>query len=168
MKDLNVANVDRENVSIITESMQIKGNIESDNLIVLEGKIYGNITTKNNIETFVSSFVEGNITADAAMLGGEIVGNVSCEQSVSVDINTKVTGDVEATDIKIAGHVIGNVTARNSVSLKENASVQGNVTCAVVSIEAGAKIDGNFKMLIADQKSVIIEDVVEETEEEIY
>ncbi len=155
---------DRENVSIITESMSITGNIESDNLIVLEGKVKGNITTRDNIETFVSSLVEGDIKATSAMLGGEVNGNISCESSVSVDINTKITGDVEAYDIKIAGKVVGNVTARNSISLKENAVVEGNVTCAVVSIEAGAKIDGNFKMLMPEKP--VVEEVAETTEEE--
>lgn len=145
---------DRENVSIITESMSVTGNIKSDSLIVLEGKVKGNITTSDNIETFVSSFVEGDIKANSAMLGGEVKGNINCESSVSIDINTKITGDVDAYDIKIAGKVVGNVTARNSVSLKENAVVEGNVSCVIVSIEAGAKIDGNFKMIKAEEPQV--------------
>jgi cytoskeletal protein CcmA (bactofilin family) len=68
-------------------------------------------------------------------------------------MNTKVTGDIEAEDIKIAGKVVGNVSAKSSVTLKENAVVVGNVSCAVISIEAGAKIDGNFKMITSEEKS---------------
>lgn len=150
-----------ENVSIVTESMKIVGNLDSANLIVLEGTIKGNITTLDNIETFASSHVEGDIKAVSAMLGGEVVGNISCSQSVSVDMNTKVTGDIEAEDIKIAGKVVGNVSAKSSVTLKENAVVVGNVSCAVISIEAGAKIDGNFKMITSEEKS-------QELKEEFY
>lgn len=153
----------RDNVSIITETMHIKGDIVSEDLIVLEGKVKGNITSNDNVETSVSSVVEGNIKASSAMVSGEVKGNISCDESVTIDLNTTILGDISAYNIKIAGKVVGNVTARNSVSLKENAVIKGNVTCSLVSIDSGAKIDGNFTMLNAEVP--VVEETAGETEE---
>ncbi len=153
----------RDNVSIITETMHITGDIVSENLIVLEGKVKGNITSNDNVETSVSSAVEGDIKASSAMISGEVKGNISCDESVTIDLNTTILGDISAYNIKIAGKVVGNVSARNSVSLKENAVIKGNVSCALVSIDSGAKIDGNFTMLNVEVP--VVEETAVETEE---
>ena len=156
----------RDNVSIITENMSITGNIESENLIVLEGIVKGNIISKDNVETSVSSKVEGDIKAASAMISGEVKGNINCDENVTIDLNTTIIGDIHAYDIKIAGKVIGNVTARNAVSLKERAVIEGNVSCALVSIDSGAKIDGNFTMLSVE--TPVVEEVIVDETENIY
>lgn len=152
--------------SIITQSMRITGNLESDHLIVVEGSIQGNVTTKDNIETFIESKIVGNIQANAAMLGGKVIGNIQCEKTISVDSNTLVEGDLVAHEITIAGFVEGNVTAHESLKLKENAVVKGNIKCAIVSIDAGARIDGNFQM-VPSSKPKYVEEAEEPLEEEM-
>lgn len=147
MKKIDETHVLREQATIITETMSISGNIESDQLIIIEGKVLGNITTKNALETSPSSFILGDIQAHSAMLSGEIQGNVSCDESISIDFNTKVTGNIKAKTIKIAGVLIGSANAFQSIALKEKAIVEGNISCELISIESGAKIDGNLKMI---------------------
>lgn len=152
--------------SIITQTMKITGNLESDHLIIVEGRIIGNVSTLNNVETFIESNIVGNIQAKSAMLGGKVKGNISCDQNISIDGNILIEGDLIAKEITIAGSVIGNVTALETLKLKENAIVKGNIKCAIVSIDAGARIDGHFEMVQVKQlKSSEVLDEFEDQEE---
>ena len=150
--------------SIITQTMKITGNLECDHLIIVEGRIIGNVSTLNNVETFIESNIVGNIQAKSAMLGGKVTGNISCDQNISIDGNTLIEGDLIAKEITIAGSVIGNVTALETLKLKENAIVKGNIKCAIVSIDAGARIDGHFEMV--QVKAPLRDELIEETDEE--
>lgn len=146
---------DYQRDSIITEDVRILGDVESSDAITLEGTIIGNIKTTKNVETFIASYIEGNVQANSANLGGKINGSVECEQNISIDQNTVINGNLSSNIIIIAGKVTGNIYASHSVKLKENAFVHGNITCSIISIEEGARIDGNLKMLI---KEVLVEE----------
>lgn len=153
--------MDYQKDSMITEDVKIVGDIESLEGITLEGSVIGNIKTSKNIETFISSYIEGDVQAYSANLGGKINGNVACEQNISVDQNTFIKGNLTSNVVLIAGKVTGNIYAEHSVKLKEQAYVQGNIVCAVISIDEGAQIDGNLKMLI---KKVFVEPKDETTD----
>lgn len=151
MKNTIPNNPENEKVSVITETMKIVGDVQSDCMILLEGSIKGNVATDDNFESYVDSKVEGNIKAKSAMLGGSLIGNVSCEETITVDVNTKINGNLEADTITIAGSVQGDVHAKEVLQLKASAHVYGQITCALVSIEEGAMIEGSFKMVKKDK-----------------
>lgn len=143
--------VDHESTSIFNESMHIKGDIRSECNIVLEGKVHGNVTTTEKLESFVGSEVVGNVKARSALIGGKVTGNVACDERISVDQQTKVVGDLSADEITISGIVVGNVHANSIIKLKHNARVKGDLVSSLISIEEGAMLDGNFKTLIKDE-----------------
>lgn len=156
MKLTNTHALDVEKVSVITETMNVIGDVTSDCMIILEGSIQGTITTKESFESYVDSKVNGNIHAKAALLGGELIGNVTCEETINVDLNTSVNGNLEANTITIAGTVNGDVHAHEVLQLKASAQVNGHITCALVSIEEGARIDGSFKMVKKQKENPIL------------
>lgn len=156
MKLTNTQALDVEKVSVITETMNVIGDVTSDCMIILEGSIQGTITTKESFESYVDSKVNGNIHAKAALLGGELIGNVTCEETINVDLNTSVNGNLEANTITIAGIVNGDVHAKDILQLKASAQVNGHITCALVSIEEGARIDGSFKMVKKVKESPVL------------
>jgi cytoskeletal protein CcmA (bactofilin family) len=151
--------LDKEFTSIFNESMKIVGDVESDSMIVLEGKIHGNVKTSEKIESYVDSEIVGNIYAKSALIAGRVVGNLVCEEQISVDQRTKIVGDLSADEVTIAGIVIGNVFAKGVIKLKQNARIKGDLTSTLISIEEGAMIDGNFKTLVQEAEFKRIFDI---------
>lgn len=152
MKKEHETSIDKEFTSIFNESMKITGDIESDSMIVLEGKIHGNVKTSEKIESYVDSEIVGDVFAKSALIAGRVVGNIVCEEQISVDQRTKIIGDLSADEVTIAGIVIGNVFAKGVIKLKHNARIKGDLTSTLISIEEGAMIDGNFKTLVQESE----------------
>jgi len=92
-------------------------------------KVKGNFHGKGSI--IIDGYLEGSIKTDSSLLIGE---------------KAKVKANVKAKEAVINGTVDGNVNIDKSLSLGKTASVKGDVVCLEISIEKGAKINGNFAM----------------------
>lgn len=92
-------------------------------------KVKGNFHGKGNI--IIEGSLEGSIKTDSSLLIGE---------------KAKVKASIKAKEAIINGSVDGNVNIDKSLSLGKTASLKGDVICAEISIDQGAKINGNFAM----------------------
>jgi cytoskeletal protein CcmA (bactofilin family) len=92
-------------------------------------KVKGNFHGKGSI--IIEGSLEGSIKTDSSLLIGE---------------KAKVKASVKAKEAIINGSVEGDVNIDKSLSLGKTASVKGDVVCLEISIEKGAKINGNFAM----------------------
>ena len=92
-------------------------------------KVKGNFHGKGNI--IIEGSLEGSIKTDSSLLIGE---------------KAKVKANIKAKESIINGSVDGNINIDKSLSLGETASIKGDVVCSEISIEKGAKINGNFAM----------------------
>lgn len=113
----------------------VKGDMESEGSIRIDGKVIGNITTLGNVIVSENAYVNGNITSASAEIYGVCEGNVQVKGKLNIHHNATLIGDVIA----------------KSFNTKEGASFKGN--CVVdpdedLSIEIDKSIkDPNTKNL---------------------
>jgi cytoskeletal protein CcmA (bactofilin family) len=87
--------------------------------------------------------VAGSLTTSAQIqIDGKIDGDLRCDV-MSQGESGVVAGDIHADEARIAGRVEGKVNARN-VMIESTARILGDVTYEVISINAGAQIDGRL------------------------
>jgi cytoskeletal protein CcmA (bactofilin family) len=141
--------------AVISSTMSVKGDVELDTSLVLNGKIYGNVKCKDLIEATFGSYIEGNIVAQSVKLNGsELKGNISVEDYFEANNQSKVQGNIIAKRVEISGHVDGEINASDSLVLKNTAVVKGDLFSASISIEAGAQLEGKVTTLIESSKKV--------------
>lgn len=87
--------------------------------------------------------VSGSLVTSAQIqVDGKVEGDVRCDVMMQGESGT-VAGDIHADEARIAGRVEGKVNARN-VMIESTARISGDVTYEVISITAGAQIDGRL------------------------
>lgn len=82
---------------IIGPSSFIKGDIESEGSIRIDGKITGNLTSLGNIIVSENALIEGDIKCMNADIYGKCIGNVKVKGKLNIHQNATLVGDVLAT-----------------------------------------------------------------------
>lgn len=109
-------------------------------------------TNSNTAKTAVSATpsiiasdvkIEGNISTSGEMqLDGTIKGDLSCGGLVMGETGS-VIGTIKADTISVRGSVKGEIRAR-IVRLEQSAEIEGDIYHESLSVEAGAKLTGQF------------------------
>ncbi|MCQ2551143.1 MAG: polymer-forming cytoskeletal protein [Clostridia bacterium] len=131
-----------EQSSVITKSMVVEGSIKSKHDVIVQGTIYGNITTDANVQT--SSVVVGNIKAkNASLENSRIKGNIEVKENARICEDTVLVGNVEGLNINVAGKIKGNIDAKDTISLKSTAIVAGDIITDKLLSDGTARIKGS-------------------------
>lgn len=138
-----------DEVAIITEGTNIKGDITSNGSIDIRGRIEGNVGCRGKL--VVTGVLEGNsesseFFADAAKVEGE----VKSTGTVKIGIGSVVIGNITATSAVIAGAIKGDVDVQGPVVVDTSAVVMGNIKSRSVQINNGAVIEGFCSQCYAD------------------
>ncbi|GAB6106161.1 bactofilin family protein [Fusibacter bizertensis] len=81
---------------IIGANSIIKGDIESEGSIRIDGRIIGNITSLGNIIITENAFVKGDIKSFNADIYGKCEGNVHVKGKIDIHQNSSLMGDIIA------------------------------------------------------------------------
>jgi len=103
--------------------------------------------SKNSPATIIARGVrlEGEFKSQGdVQIEGEVFGTVETSAMLSIGTEAKVKAGVKAANAVIAGEITGNVTITGKLELKSTAKITGEVVCAVIVVEAGAKMQGNI------------------------
>ncbi|MBE0450205.1 MAG: polymer-forming cytoskeletal protein [Clostridia bacterium] len=119
---------------IIGPNSMIKGDVESEGSIRIDGKIIGNVTTLGNVIISENATVRGDVTSSNAEIYGLCEGNVKVKGKVNLFQNSTLIGDVLA----------------KSLNTKEGASFKGN---CVVDPDEELKIEVDSTMHNAFNKT---------------
>jgi len=109
--------------TIIAEGAKIKGDIQSEGTIRVDGEISGHISKATGVIIGRTGKVDGDLRAESAMIGGEISGNVVVEKHLELLSTARVLGDIKA----------------EKLSIQEGAVFQGK--CAMTHHDAGVPSD---------------------------
>ena len=101
--------------TMIGPNTEIHGDVKFTQLLVIDGKVNGNVSAE-----------DGSGSRLALNSGGRIV------------------GDVSVPDLYIDGEVEGDVYATEHVELANNAQIKGNVYYNLLEMAMGASINGNL------------------------
>ena len=87
--------------------------------------------------------IVGDVKAEGDLhIDGSVKGDVSCNTLV-IGESGQVNGGIEAEEARVAGAVDGTITGRQ-VTIGATAAISGDVRYDRISIEAGARIDGQL------------------------
>lgn len=87
--------------TIINSGTVLRGDIESNNDIRIDGTIIGNITCKSKIVIGVNGSVEGNIEGNQADIVGNVTGNLFIKDLLQLRGEGLVNGDVQAGKLQV-------------------------------------------------------------------
>jgi cytoskeletal protein CcmA (bactofilin family) len=88
--------------SVVGKTLLIKGEIYSDDEILVEGKIQGKINVKNRVIIGINGNVEADIDAKEVIIKGKVTGNVKGGQRVEIVPAGELHGNINAPRVVIA------------------------------------------------------------------
>jgi len=112
--------------------------------------MFGNEKTSKEIETIIgpSVKVEGNFFGEGnVVVGGMVNGSLKTNHNLRVEKEAKIKAEVEAANLYLAGEIRGNVKIGEKTELTSTAKIIGNLETKLLSVEAGAIINGKCLML---------------------
>jgi cytoskeletal protein CcmA (bactofilin family) len=97
--------------SVVGKTLLIKGEIYSDDEILIEGKIQGKINVKNRVIVGINGNVEADIDAREVVIKGKVIGNVKGSQRVEIVPAGVLRGNINSPRVVIADSGIfeGNI-----------------------------------------------------------
>ena len=113
-------------LSIVAVGMVVHGDLETDGVVKIEGKVFGSIRAGRQVLVAPGALVEGDLDAKEAVIGGEVRGTIRAEDRVEVQATAVISGDI--------------VTAR--VAVLEGGQVNGEMKMGQV-VEAAAALPTN-------------------------
>lgn len=138
-----------DEVSVLTESMLINGNIATEGSLEVRGSVVGNVEALGKLN--ITGMIQGNsqaaeIYADGAKITGELRSN----SSIKIGQSTVILGNIYANSAVVAGAIKGDIDVKGPVILDASAIVMGDIKSKSVQINNGAVIEGMCSQCYAD------------------
>ena len=109
--------------NLISAGTTIKGDIETDGDLRIDGGLIGNIITKGKLVVGESASIEGSIKCENADISGKVVAKVTVNQHIVLKEPSRFSGDIITKKISIEP---GAVFSGNCQMTSENLSTLTN------------------------------------------
>ncbi len=93
-KMLKRENGHSEDVSILSEGVNIEGKISSNGNVRIDGKINGDVVVKGNLTVGASSEIKGQVTSKNMTVSGKIEGIIKIEEKLTLESTSVIKGDI--------------------------------------------------------------------------
>ncbi len=91
--------------------------------------------------------VEGEFVSQGnVVIEGDVQGSIQTAGDLRIGEEAKITADVTAANAVVAGEVRGNMHISGKLELLPSSKIIGDVTADVLSIGAGAQVNGRVTM----------------------
>lgn len=138
-----------DEVSVLTESIIINGNIATEGSLEIRGSVVGNVEALGKLN--ITGAIQGHSqAAEIYAEGAKITGDLKSTGSIKIGQSCVIVGDVSATSAVVAGAVKGNIDVRGPVILDASAIVMGDIKSKSVQINSGAVIEGMCSQCYAE------------------
>jgi cytoskeletal protein CcmA (bactofilin family) len=114
--------------NIIGKGTTIKGNIDANSNIRLEGKLIGDLRTKAKVACGEGSVVEGNIYASNAEIAGTVTGHVEVTELLILKASARIKGDIETAKLIIESGAQFNGSSKMISEMKQQSTASLNGT----------------------------------------
>ena len=136
-------------VSVLTESMFINGNVATEGGLEVKGRVIGNVEALGKLN--ITGTIQGNSqAAEIYADGANITGELRSLGSIKIGQSTVIIGNIFANSAVIAGAVKGDIDVKGPVILDASAIVMGDIKSKSVQINNGAVIEGMCSQCYAD------------------
>lgn len=92
--------------TIIGLGSAISGDVHADGFIRIEGDIDGNLESTGHIDIGHKSRINGNITAQSAVVGGIVLGDIYAPEGIKLLSSAAVIGNISTKKLEIEENVI--------------------------------------------------------------
>src|SRR5437868_1696424 len=89
-------------LSVIATGMTVRGDIDSDGTVKVEGVVEGQVVARNQVLVAKGGNVTGDIDAREAIVGGMVQGAVRASERVEVQAGAWVKGDITTRRIAVS------------------------------------------------------------------
>lgn len=136
-------------VSVLTESMFINGNVATEGELEVKGRVIGNVEALGKLN--ITGTIQGNSqAAEIYAEGASITGELRSLGSIKIGQSTVIIGNIFANSAVVAGAVKGDIDVKGPVILDASAIVMGDIKSKSVQINNGAVIEGMCSQCYAD------------------
>jgi cytoskeletal protein CcmA (bactofilin family) len=87
---------------VLAAGLTIEGRIGGSGHLRVAGRFKGNVDVKGEVTVEAGATVDGEIRADAVLVGGEVHGNVASGSRVDLRESGTLIGDLEAVSLTVA------------------------------------------------------------------
>jgi cytoskeletal protein CcmA (bactofilin family) len=101
MKKSSSGNGDQNVHNLIAQGTTIKGDIETDGDLRIDGNLVGTIVTKGKLVIGNSASIEGDIECENADISGKVVAKLTVKQLVVLNASARFSGDIITKKISI-------------------------------------------------------------------
>lgn len=97
-RDISVQN---NLLNIIGNGTALRGNLDSDGDIRVDGKIEGHVTVKQRLVLGEGGVIKGDVDAGDAIIAGLLQGNIKVEHTLILRPSARIEGDISTDKIVI-------------------------------------------------------------------
>jgi cytoskeletal protein CcmA (bactofilin family) len=107
----NTAPPGEGSLSIIAAGMKVTGDIDTDGVVKIEGKVEGSIRAGRQVLIGRAGEVQGDITTREAVIGGKVQGSIVAAERLEVQGTSMIVGDINTKSIAVVegGRINGSV-----------------------------------------------------------
>ena len=108
--------------SIIAKDMAIMGDIETEGVVRVEGRIRGTVRAASQVLIGQGAQIEGDLHTREAVIGGDVVGSIHASERVELQNTASVTGNIHTPRIAVmeGGKVSGEVRIHEPTAVESN------------------------------------------------
>jgi cytoskeletal protein CcmA (bactofilin family) len=117
-------------LSIIAAGMTVRGDIDSNNTVKVEGMVCGNVRVRQQVLVAKEGVVQGDIDAREAIVGGSVDGAIRATERVEIQSGATVSGDITTRRISVAEGGCLNGIIRMGEPMPEKAPVEAKPAAA--------------------------------------
>ncbi len=121
--------------SVIGVSVVIDGPVSSNKSIRVEGKVYGDVTSKGGVFIGRDSIVNGNLSGKNITVCGVVNGDVTAKKTLIIASKARISGNL----------------AMQSIVIDEGALINGKVSMATSDMSKIIKTDQDDRSISSDQ-----------------
>ena len=85
-----------EDVSILSDGVNIEGKISSNGNVRIDGKVIGDVNVKGNLTLGSSAEINGQISAKNMTVSGKVEGTLKIEDKLTLESTSRIKGDLIA------------------------------------------------------------------------
>jgi cytoskeletal protein CcmA (bactofilin family) len=110
--------------TLVGQGVEIMGDITFQGGLHLDGRINGNVSTKDEVEGTVlviseRGCVEGDVHVAYAIINGEVIGNVYASEKLELSSKARISGNVEYNLLEMASGAEINGTMKHNANEKK-------------------------------------------------
>jgi cytoskeletal protein CcmA (bactofilin family) len=100
-----------EGLSILAAGTRVKGELEVDGVIKIEGVVEGTVKAQGQVLVVKGGRVKGDIISRQAVIGGEVHGGILADDRVEIQATSVVNGDITTPQITVleGGKINGKI-----------------------------------------------------------